>query len=128
MDILSNYANVSFGNKFIKYGLSIIDNPNFISKGTLSSIAINSLNYLEPFIYKKSFNDVNKDNILGLYSYIADREDFKDEMFRGFISLDYLDYPLYEFYYNKHDNITIYVYEGKLSNLYYNKNKCLCFY
>jgi hypothetical protein len=127
MDILSNY--ISFGDKFIRFKP---DNPygsiNFINMGKLSDDAIESLNNLEHFI--RSGCLYNSIIALGLYSYIADREEFEEYFFEGFISLEnYEDCHLYEYYYNKFDNIKIYVYDCSRYNIksltYINKNKCL---
>ncbi len=132
MEVLSDY--MTFGDRFkvftsdTKYIFS-----SFKETKQLSDQAINSLNYLYPFIMKDNFNEVKHINILGLYSYIADRQYFEEDLFQGFISLEYYsDYNLYEYYYNKYDNITIYVYDEWSRDIkkklnYINKNKCIFF-
>ena len=79
-----------------------------------STQAAEALNYLEPFIRRGIMpekNETNNMNLLGLYSYIADREYFEEEFFQGFISLkEYHHLFLYEKYYNPEDRMTLYVY------------------
>ena len=127
MDILSEYK--TFGDYFIRFKPDNIWNyNNFIECGKLSEQAIHSLNNLEYFI--KTGNICNTISSLGLYSYIADREEFEEYLFEGFVSLEsYPECILYEYYYNKYDDITIYVYMCSKKNInklnYLNKNKCL---
>jgi hypothetical protein len=133
METLGDYS-INFGNNFIKY---TIQNNIIKEWGKLSNQAISCLDNLHIDIMSGKL-PTNSYNALGLYSYIADREDFEEEQFEGFISLE--KYPdrtrrilsyLYEYYYNKFDNITIYVYIcdrksfHKLKNI--NINKCLFF-
>ena len=86
---------------------------------------IKSLNYLRPYICRgvfpkiedeKNFEPLEEDNFgtLGLYSYIADRQEFDGidgPFFYGFVSLkQYHHLYAYEVYYNPEDKIKLYVY------------------
>ena len=80
-------------------------------------------------------NASNGSKLLGLYSYIADREYFEEDIFYGFMSLKkYHHLCLYETYYNPEDKITIYIYLDefnmkKESSLYkVNPKKAFSFY
>jgi hypothetical protein len=129
MDTLSDY--ILFGEKFIRFRPNIpYGNTHFINLGRLSNQAIECLNYLQPYIMKGNMPQKDSNNTLSLYSYITDREEFEENPFEGFASLEnYEDCHLLEYYYNKYDNITIYVYDCdkySIKNLnYINKNKCL---
>jgi hypothetical protein len=86
-----------------------------------SEQAINSFNYLEPYIKRGVFPNKKTDktcniSMLGLYSFIADRQEFdgiEGDFFYGFLSLKkyhHLDENLWCIFYNKEDNIKLYVY------------------
>ncbi len=128
MDTLSDF--MSFGDKFMRFKTKYAyGDDEFINLGRLSYQAIDSLNYLQPFLMKGIMPNSSHET-LGLYSYIVDREEFEEDMWEGFISLEkYEECHLYEYYHNKYDNITIYVYDcsstsaKKLNCI--NKNKCL---
>jgi hypothetical protein len=120
----------TFGEKFstIVYDYNLVNNK-ITKKLTpiLSEQAIDSFNYLEKYI-KRGLLPTKDDNneLLGLYSYIADREEFdggNGPFFNGFISLKkYHHLYEYEVYYNKEDNIKIYVYLNQFDmNKYHQK-------
>ncbi len=86
-----------------------------------SEQAIDSFNYLEPYIKRGSFPREKTDKTcnmrtLGLYSFIADRQEFdgiNGPFFYGFLSLkryQHLDGNLWCIFYNEEDNIKLYVY------------------
>ena len=111
--------NKSFGDKFfVKTNEHLFPSMLYdvVSKWIpiKSTQAIASFNYLEPYIRRGIMpedNEKNNLNLLGLYSYIADRQYFEEDFFHGFISLkNYHHLCLYETYYNPEDKITIYVY------------------
>ncbi len=129
MEKLCDYS-INFGNNFIKYK---IVNNNVIECGKLSEQAIRSLDNLYIDIMSNVL-PANSYNTLGLYSYIADREDFEEYLFEGFISLEKYDryFTIYEYYYNKYNNITLYVYDETRQDIkknmkYINSNKCMFF-
>jgi hypothetical protein len=129
MESLIDYKSISFGDNFVIFKKQHPYSDNYKLFGRLSTSAIESLNYLKQYILKGHLPAYNE-NILGLYSYIHDREEFEEIDFDGFISLEKYDSCyLYEYYYNKSDNITIYVYDtssktvNKLKSI--NKNKIL---
>ena len=78
---------------------------------------IQALNYLRPYISRGVFPELGNDKnheMTGLYSFIADREEFdgiEGDFFNGFISLkQYHHLYEYEIYHNPEDKIKIYVY------------------
>jgi hypothetical protein len=124
-----------FGEKFMvdSYHYDHIKKKVVRTWRPLSDQANRALDYLEPYIRRGIFPS-NKENgnnaMLGLYSFIADREEFDgmdtcSPFFRGFLSLK--EYPLlalHETYYNKEDNIKLYVYLNQFHmDLYADKYK-----
>lgn len=78
---------------------------------------IDALNYLRPYICRGVFPKEGEDKnheMTGLYSYIADRQEFdgiEGDFFQGFISIkQYHHLSEYEVYHNQEDKIKLYVY------------------
>ena len=133
METLGDYS-INFGHNFIKYKYKYKISKNTIEEwGKLSDQAITCLNNLYVDIMSGKL-PAHSCNTLGLYSYIADREEFEEYQFEGFISLEKYDkyLSIYEYYYNKYDNITLYVYDYSRTDIkkyieYINVDKCIFF-
>jgi len=110
----------SFGEKFNVETCWYDHVNNKVQKKSIpikSDQMIQALNYLRPYISRGVFPELGNDKnheMTGLYSFIADREEFdgiEGDFFNGFISLkQYHHLYEYEIYHNPEDKIKIYVY------------------